>query len=105
MLIETVWVKGYIIKNKFNIKKIQIQIFDIINLGYHILSFPNYSRYSVSSDGAIPVISGAISVIGHISNKLYDFYVISNLNNFAKWSRLVWLSQNVRQGTSIVCIV
>ena len=55
----------------------------------------------MSSDGAIPVTPGAISVSGHISNKLYDFYAISNLNNFAKWSRLVWLSQNLREGTSL----
>ena len=36
-----------------------------------------------------------------LSNKLYDFYAISNLYNFAKWSRLVWLSQNSREGTSL----
>ena len=32
---------------------------------------------------------------------LIDFYAISNLNNFVKWSRLVWLSQNLREGTSL----
>ena len=55
----------------------------------------------MGSDGAIPVTPGAISVSGYISNKLHDFYAISNLNNFANWSRLVWLSQNLREGTSL----
>ena len=53
----------------------------------------------MGSDGAIPVTPGTISVSGHISNKLHDFYAISNLINFANWSRLVWLSQNIRKGT------
>ena len=55
----------------------------------------------MGSDGAIPVTPGAISVSGHISNKLHDFYAISNLINFANWSKLVWLSQNLREGTSL----
>ena len=70
-------------------------------LGYHILSFPNYSRFLVGSDGAILVTPGAISVNGHISTKLHHFYAIRNLNNFANWSRLVWLSHNLRKGTSL----
>ena len=61
---------------------------------YHILSFRKYSHFSVGSNGSIPATPGAISVSGHISNKLQDFYAISNLINFANWSRLVWLSQN-----------
>ena len=70
-------------------------------LGYQILSFRNYSRFLVGSDGAIPVTPGAISVTGHISTKLHYFYAKRNLNNFANWSRLVWLSHNLRKGTSL----
>ena len=80
---------------------LDLPIFAINYLGYLILSFPNFSRFLVGSDGAIPVIPGAISVSGHISTKLHYFYAIRNLNNFANWSRLVWLSHNLRKGTSL----